>query len=109
MPRANLRSLYVSLGLYLIVSPLATYNTFAMFGLVGAKFVPFQIGVTIVMICFAWFASAPISQHCGGHPHRTKRVLWIISFYVIGPPLLFAYYVFHIKRAKDLVPVVDIT
>jgi hypothetical protein len=102
MPLKALRALYICLGLYLIMSPLASYNTLAMFGLVTSRFVEIQLALTAVMICFAFVASAPLSKHCAHHAGPRSKVFWIIGFYLVGPPVLFAYYQLRFKPATAI-------
>jgi hypothetical protein len=94
MPERNHKALMASMVLYLIVSPLSTYNTLAMFGVVESRLVPVQLSITAVMIFFAIVASRVLGKHCATNEtcKPTERRLWTAGFYVIGPPVLYAYY-----------------
>jgi hypothetical protein len=93
VPSRNLSALRAALALYLVMSPLSLYNTAAMFGLVESRYVPVQLAMTAVMIYFAIVASKSIGHHCHTtEPPSLARTLWMVSFYIIGPPALYAYY-----------------
>ncbi|MEO6938642.1 MAG: hypothetical protein ABI444_00655 [Candidatus Kapaibacterium sp.] len=103
MPTKNFKALLVALSLYVLISPLSTYNTLAMFGLVESKYVIPQMILTGIMIMFAIVASQPLSHHCRtneGIAHPKKR-LWFFGFYVIGPPVLGAYYYFKFRPEQN--------
>ena len=102
LPQRQQQALFISLGLYLLNAPLGTYNTLAMAGIVAeSRYVPLQLGVTAVMICFAILASSSLNDHCRSHDglSRRERWLWRSGFYVIGPPVLFAYWRLRFLRA----------
>ncbi len=99
--KPHLRSLYIAIAIYVVVSPLSTYNTFAMFGLVEAKLPLLQLAMTAVMICFAIVASRPLSKHMRENPNVEYPKIWTIGFWVIGPPALFAYY--HLRLRPKMI------
>lgn len=93
--RRPYRAMLVALALYALCSPLSTYNTLAMFGLVQSRLVPLQLSITAVMILFATVAGTHLSRHCVHLEQGRRKVLWLTSFWVIGPPALYAFY--HLK------------
>ena len=101
MPKRNYNALIISLGVYVLMSPLATYNSLAMFGLVESRYVPLQLTLTAIMIVFAIIGSQPLSKHCLANPivRPLPRKLWIVGFYIIGPPVLYVYYRLYYKTA----------
>lgn len=86
------RAMIAALALYLLCSPLSTYNTLAMFGLVESKWVPIQLAITAVMILFATVAGTRLSRHCIALVEGPRRTVWLVSFWIIGPPALYAFY-----------------
>jgi hypothetical protein len=94
MPRRNYKALLIALAIYIGLSPLSTYNTLAMFGVVQSRYVPLQLSITAVMIVFAFIAGGPLGKHClaDKQRHPVERWLWTGGFYILGPPILFAYY-----------------
>ncbi len=93
----------VALSLWAIISPLSTYNTFAMFGIVKSQWVPVQLAVTAVMIGFAMVAGSYFGKHCLQNASLTKagRRAWVFGFYVIGPPVLYSYYRLHCYKPVE--------
>ncbi len=104
MTHRGFQALIVSFVLYLLMSPLGTYNTFALFGLVESRFVPLQLSVTAVMIFFAVIAGGQLGPHCKANPEcdGLARVLWMIGFYVIGPPVLVVYYRLYVHAPTKM-------
>jgi len=102
MPPQGYRALIASITLYVIVSPLSTYNTLAMFGLVPSRYVPIQLSITAVMIGFAIIAGRSIGHHCSTNTRcdGARRVFWNIGFYIIGPPVLYIYYRLYLRMAR---------
>jgi hypothetical protein len=100
------RAMLVALGLYVLCSPLSTYNTLAMFGLVESRLVPLQVSITAVMICFAMIAGSAMGRHCSAIEVGAKRRLWIAAFWVIGPPALYAFY--HLRLKRHYVPMTSV-
>ncbi len=94
IPTRNFQALVLALTFYVIISPISSYNTLAMFGLVESRFVVPQLIATAIMIFFAIIASKPIGHHCRTNEEIStrNRIFWQVGFYVIGPPILFAYY-----------------
>jgi hypothetical protein len=86
------RAMIAALVLYLLCSPLSTYNTLAMFGLVESKWVAVQLSITAVMILLATIAGTKLSRLCVALVEGPRRTLWLVSFWVIGPPALYAFY-----------------
>jgi hypothetical protein len=101
MPPFHYRAMLVALSLYVVVSPLSTYNTLALFGLVQSRLVPVQLTITAIMIVFAIIAGRPLGKHCSSNTRfdKLERWLWTGGFYIIGPPVLFAYYRLRFKNA----------
>lgn len=93
IPKLNYYCLLISLSLYLLLSPLSTYNTFALFGMVESRYVAVQLTITAIMILFGSIASKPIAKHCLAVTASQQRPLWIAGFYLIGPPILMVYYI----------------
>lgn len=95
-------AMMTALTLYVIVSPISTYNTLAMFGAVeSSRLVALQLSITAVMILFAMVAGSHFGKHVLTHEHYSKleRRIWIAGFYIIGPPILYAYYRFRYLKA----------
>jgi hypothetical protein len=99
--RRPYRAMLVALALYVLCSPLSTYNTLAMFGLVQSRMVALQLSVTAVMILFATVAGTHMSRHCVAIEHGKRRVLWLTSFWIIGPPALYAFYHLRLKSRSN--------
>ncbi len=102
IPKLHHRSLYIAIAIYVVMSPLSTYNTFAMFGLVESKLPGLQLALTLIMIGFAIVASKPLSRHLSTNSEVEYPKLWTAGFWVIGPPVLFAYYHLRLRRKPDL-------
>jgi len=88
----NRRFLYIAIGLYIVLSPLSVYNTVALFSQTESKLPGLQMAITAVMILFAYLASRPISEHLKLNSAVAYPKLWVVAFYVVGPPALYAYY-----------------
>jgi hypothetical protein len=65
-----------------------------MFGVVHSRYVPLQLFVTAVMIVFAIIAGQTLGKHVRANPQckKIERWLWMVGFYVIGPPVMYTYY-----------------
>ena len=100
MSSRSYKALLASLLLYVIVSPLSTYNTLALFGLVESRLVPLQLSITAVMIFFGVIAGSWLGKHLLATEQcsNIERRLWTAWFYLIGPPVLFAYYRTRFKK-----------
>ena len=97
------RSLYAATAMYVLMSPLATYNTLAMFGIVESRLPGLQLALTAVMIALAYVASKPLSSHLRVNPEVDNPRAWIAGFWLIGPPVLFAYYHLRFRRQTEIV------
>jgi hypothetical protein len=91
------RAMLIALSLYVLCSPLSTYNTLAMFGVVESRMVPLQLGITAIMIAFAVVAGSAMGRHCTALEDGIARKLWIAAFWIVGPPALYAFYHFRLK------------
>ncbi len=99
MPARGYKALMMSVALYALVSPLATWNTFALLGLAHSLLPLLQLAITVPMIVLAIIAGQSIGKHCLANDqcNRVSRVFWTIGFYVIGPPALYLYYRRHYR------------
>ena len=101
MPTRSYKALLASVLLYVLVSPLSTYNTLALFGLVESRLVPLQLSITAIMIFFGVIAGSWLGKHslATAQFSNTERRLWTVGFYIVGPPVLFAYYHTRFNKA----------